>query len=351
MANIQDLHRAGLGAAHWNSWAAQNAGASVDFSVGSIGIFDFQGFVFPGDANFSQCAFYKPALFNRAVFKGLVQIDRGIFHADAIFENAVFEQGAYMAHHHFLSYANFRCATFIGTCDLTNAHFGGETVFTGASFDDALFRGVEVEHRLVTFEDAKFMKVPDFRNSSFKTPPILSGIIVSDPKNKATPEGQDADKYRYLKLMASDAKDHQNELKFFAKELRAKRGHETKDRRAILLNRLYEWSSDFGQSVALPLYWLLGLVVASWLVRVGACLPASWNALEAHLAMSFADTFLLVGSEKWGLRTTAVPLAVCSRDFGLWQHVGALVQSITSVALVFLIGLGLRNRFKMGSSN
>jgi hypothetical protein len=152
-------------------------------------------------------------------------------------------------------------------------------------------------------------------------------------------------------LLASDAKDHQNELRFFAEELRAKLGHETKDLRAIVLSRLYEWFSDFGQSVALPLYWLLGLIVVSWLVRVAACLPASSNALEAHLAMSFADTFLLVGSEKWGLRAAAIGRAVCSTDFGLWQHVGALLQSALSIVLVFLIGLGLRNRFKMGSSN
>jgi len=67
--------------------------------------------------------------------------------------------------------------------------------------------------------------------------------------------------------------------------------------------------------------------------------------------MSIADTFLLVGSEKWGLRAVALERAVCNTDFGLWQHVGALLQSAFGVTLVFLIGLGLRNRFKMGSNS
>ena len=326
---------------------------AVDFSGSGIGVFDFGYFTFPGDANFSECEFASNANFTGATFKGKAQLDRTKFYKDAVFKEAVFEQDADLSHAIFKSHTDFRSATFNRKCTLTNATCAGETDFTGARFGDAVFRGVQFEHPLVTFQSARFERVPDFRSSSFRTPPILFDVIVDPPTTEQPAEAPDADKYRSLKLLASEAKDHQGELRFFADELRAKRGHETEGP-AILLSKAYERVSDFGQSVWLPVRWLLCLFLASCLIRIAACLPLSLSSLDAvlsHFAMSIADTFLLVGSEKWELRTRAIQLAVCGRDFGLWQHVGALLQSALGLTLVFLIGLGLRNRFRMGSSN
>lgn len=103
----------------------------------------------------------------------------------------------------------------------------------------------------------------------------------------------------------------------------------------------------------MPFAWLLVLILVSFVVRVGACLPSSWDALAPHFAMAVADTGLLVGSEKWAIRAGALPEAVkaCSYEYGWWQHAGALLQSGVGLALLFLIGLGLRNRFRIGSGN
>jgi hypothetical protein len=353
MTNQDDIDRAKAGREHWNDWAAANPGAKVDFSGQPLDVFNFQRFIFPGDANFSECRFAKNARFTGATFKGKAKLDRITFGEDAVFKNAVFEHDVDMSYAVFNKFTDFRSAAFKGRYTLTNATCAGETDFTKATFADAIFRGVQFDHPLVTFESATYSKVPDFRNSSFKTPPILFGIVVNAPTNQRPAEAPDADKYRWLKLLASDAKDHQGELKFFADELRAKQGHETRGS-AFFLSKAYEQVSDFGQSVWLPIRWLLCLFVVSCLVRVAACLPLSLSSSDAvlsHFAVSIADTFLLVGSEKWELRTKAITLAVCSRDFGLWQHVGALLQSALGLTLVFLIGLGLRNRFKMGGSN
>lgn len=354
MANRDDIDRAKEGVGHWNKWATANAGTKVDFSfLGPIGIYDFRGFIFPGEADFSNSGFNDNALFSGATFKGTAQLDRVTFNMDASFRDVTFERDLDMSHATFKKFTDFRAAAFSGKFTLTNAMCAGETDFGQATFADAIFRGVRFDHPLVTFESARFIKVPDFRNSSFKTPPILLGMVVDPPTADRPAEAPDADKYRWLKLLAAGAKDHQGELKFFADELRAKRGHETTGA-AIYLSRAYERVSDFGQSVWLPVRWLLLLFAVSCFLRLAACLPLSLSSLDAvfsHLAMSIADSFLLVGSEKWALRDKAMSLAVCSRDFGLWQHVGALFQSALSVALVFLIGLGLRNRFKMGSGN
>jgi uncharacterized protein YjbI with pentapeptide repeats len=363
VANQSDLDLAASGKDAWNDWAKKNRRVAVDFSghVFNSDSANFEGFAFPGDANFRGCRFLGRALFSGAAFVGKADfshtnfqayagLDRITFLNDAIFEHSCFEQYAYVVHTKF-TYANFKAATFNGRLELTSSTCGGETDFTGATFEDATFRGVQFKHPLATFESATFNKVPDFRNSSFETPPILYGVVVGNPTSERTAEAQDADKYRCLKLLAADAKDHQGELKFFADELRAKRGHETKGSAAIWLNEAYERVSDFGQSIARPILWLVGLILVSWVVRVIACLPSSLDAIWPHFAMSLADTALLIGSEKWELRINALKLTQCSRHFDLLEHVGALFQSGAGVVLLFLIVLGLRNRFRIGSGN
>jgi hypothetical protein len=363
VAKQSDLELAASGKDDWNEWAKTNEGVAVDFSGHVFASYsaNFEGFTFPGDVDFKYCRFSGKALFSGATFVGKADfahatfqayagLDRVTFRNDAIFDHSCFEQYAYVVHSKFL-YANFRSATFNGRLELTSSRCSGETDFTGATFEDATFRGVQFKHPLATFEAAKFNRVPDFRSSSFETPPILHGVVVGNPTSERTAEAQDADKYRCLKLLASDAKDYQGELRFFADELRAKRGHETNGGAAILLNKAYERVSDFGQSVARPIWWLVGLITVSWFVRVLACLPSSLDAIWPHFWMSLADTALLVGSDKWELRLNALPLARCSRHFDLLEHVGALFQSGAGVVLLFLVGLGLRNRFRMGSGN
>jgi len=222
-----------------------------------------------------------------------------------------------------------------------------------ASFNDAKFKAVSFEHPLTTFESAKFRRVPDFRSSSFETPPILHDLHVEYTTTSTRQEdSQDADKYRRLKQLASDAKDYQSELKFFADELRAKRGHETKGRYAIALNRAYGWFSNFGQSVALPFCWLLVLTLVAGVLRIPICWPASWSldAIVAPFVLALVDAALLIGSDKWAIRDKSLA-GLCSTDYGLATYLLAYMQSGVSLVLVFLIGLGLRNRFRMGSSN
>jgi hypothetical protein len=365
VANPQHLNLALSGKTAWNHWAASNQNSAVDFS-GHVfnSAVDFKGFTFPGEANFSGCQFLATALFSgatfvgkadfsHAIFKEYVALDRITFQNDAIFEHAHFRQHAYVVHAKF-THANFTSATFHGVCELTGSTFSGETDFTGATFeDDPIFKGVQFKHPLTTFASATFNNVPDFRNSGFEFSPILYGIGVGDPKTNRAAEAEDADKYRRLKVLAADAKDYQGELRFFADELRAKRGYETEGWWAIRLNKLYERSSNFGQSVARPFGWLVGLILLSGVVRVGACLPSSLGAIGPHFAMALADTALLVGSDKWELRMNALPEAVkaCSFDYGLLQHVAALLQSGLGLVLLFLVGLGLRNRFRIGGGN
>src|SRR5258705_1686590 len=64
--------------------------------------------------------------------------------------------------------------------------------------------------------------------------------------------------YERLKQEMERLKKHEDEQRFFRRELRARRGLETTLSGGWLLNFLYEALSDYGQSVGRP---LLGIVV------------------------------------------------------------------------------------------
>jgi hypothetical protein len=289
VANQQDIARAALGKEAWNKWAVANKGCDVDFS-GHVfeSAADFEGFNFPGVANFAGSEFTGKAHFSGATFAGTANflhaiflhyaaLDRITFQGDVLLAESHFRGYAYAAHSTF-GYANFKAATFFNL-ELTGSTFLGETDFTDATFTLPEFRGVQFKHPLTTFARATFREVPDFRNSRFDVPPILYGIAIDPPRNDRV-QPEDGEKYRRLKLLASDAKDHQNELRFFADELRCKRAHETKGLLARWLNRAYELSSNYGQSIAWPFGLLLILIVFSGAVRVAACWPASESAIS-----------------------------------------------------------------------
>ncbi len=54
MANQEDIARAQRGKDVWNAWAEENQGAEVDFTQERLEGIDFNGFVFPGRADFEQ---------------------------------------------------------------------------------------------------------------------------------------------------------------------------------------------------------------------------------------------------------------------------------------------------------
>jgi hypothetical protein len=63
-------------------------------------------------------------------------------------------------------------------------------------------------------------------------------------------------RYRYLRKLAQEGRDHDRELRFFADEFRSRRWREDKPwRPAFLFGFLYDLFSKFGRSVWRPLFW------------------------------------------------------------------------------------------------
>lgn len=380
MANADDVKRARQGREVWNAWAQAeiNRGRKtrVDFSDIDTDL-AFGGFLFPGHADFghtrfahrpdfSEAEFFGEAWFIGAEFRHGALFTRAKFHAEARFERTVFSGSAWFYEVEFSHHAWFMDARF---ADHNNfgATFSGNAVFARATFDgDAPFSGALFEGRRVEFDDTAFARVPDFRNVRFGIAPVPQGTTVAYAAHgsrrlwarlMARAQGrEDAACYRRLKQLAAEAKDHEQELAFFVQEMRAKRFHEIKTFWPIALNVAYDWLSEYGRSVARPATWLGGMTTLAFLAIAvatssGTTAQVALSKLGATLVLALTNAALLLGSDKWLLRVKAFQTLTGGdneKSFGLLGETLAYGQSAFSLLLFFLIGLGLRNRFRIG---
>ncbi|CAN0499280.1 unnamed protein product, partial [Discosporangium mesarthrocarpum] len=228
------------------------------------GLVDFQKAIFSGgDTYFDEAKFDGGnALFSRVNFSGgdanfkRTRFDGG----SAAFDYVKFSGGdAYFVDAHFTGGgASFFNAQFDNVSSFFEAKFRKYSYFTGAAFKGP-----------ISLIDSHFAVVPDFRQTAFTMHFTCDGIkvayIVDEEREwglfRKAYSSTDADKFRRLKELAVQARDHEREQDFFAKELKAKRFYETTGL-SLIPSYLYEWTSDFGRSLWRPIL-CLGL---TWLI-------------------------------------------------------------------------------------
>lgn len=309
-----------------------------------------------GSADFSKAEFCgEDADFSFTKFSGgdAFFILAEFIESRAIFRNTDFSGGT----------ANFNFAKFIsGYVDFSESKFsGGPAYFCFADFrsesdefNDAIFAGASFSGP-VDMEDSFFSTVPDFRRSTLTAHFTCHEMNVGYPTNpkkewlffKKAATNSDADKFRRLKELAVQARDHQREQDFFAKELKAKRFFETTGF-SLIPNYLYEWTSDFGRSLWRPvlclgLTWLIfGLLYgANGLKYAPSPLEPLWNGLKLSLVTlvpfaAISRTAMLEARE-----------ALFRSDVNHWLDFAMVFEGILAVIFIFLIGLALRNRFRI----
>jgi len=246
--------------------------------------------------------------------------------------------------------------------------YGGDTLFDSARFSagEVGFYGAEFSGGAVSFADAVFgysldlestyfSEVPDFRRTKLTAHLTVQGVHVDFQSKSAGPHGVfsmavdefDADKYRRLKELAVLARDHEGEQEFFAKELKAKRFYGTTGM-ALVWSYLYEWCSDFGRSTYRP----LALLTCTWFIcGIGYFLAAGiiagdpTKSLLDGFRLSAATLVPFVAVSKSAMTTAQKNLFGDHVPFGI--DAVAFVEGILGLAFVFLIGLALRNRFRI----
>lgn len=335
---------------------------------------DFEWVAFSHALVMERFIFRSPANFDDALFGGDIRFDQANFFHNASFRNAVFSQGA-----------SFASATFGGESAFAEAAFFGHTSFTKATFADAawfiqskffaaaLFYfatfnreaifvdatfGSESGDQFVTFSDCQFDKPLNFRNARFRARyPVFSGVVTADrnvftakPDHWPTTTTQDPEQARESCAAIRHMLDKQGlpeEAHFF---FRREMGFasEIGPIWQRLPYRLYGALSDYGQSIARPAGGLLAVVVLGWAVirtwlgrtdrPVGG---AQWlDPIPEALVLSIANTLPFLGLARTKLtefHALAPPGLV----------VFSAVQSLAGIVLLFLLGLGLRTRFRM----
>lgn len=301
----------------------------------------FRGAEFQGNASFKDTEFQGDASFRDVEFQG-----------NAFFIDAKFRSGAYFQYAGFQEDANFQDAEFQRNADFKGAskqegrlkarEFAGEVSFAGAIF-----------RKDSEFTNRKFLDKTYFNNARFLTEaPEFAGTTLHEgttwhdvqwPQTPSDPEkARDmADAYSHLRRRSNEIQDHEAELDFFGRELRAKRAW--KGGATGLLITLYEWSCGFGQSVHLPVFWLLGL----W-----AGLPPVYHLVMQHAGMAGIDPVQLYGFSAASLGGFfGVRKEFFAADFMKDLPDAALAlsgfQSVLGAVFLFLLGLSLRNRFRI----
>ena len=136
-------------------------------------------------------------------------------------------------------------------------------------------------------------------------------------------------------------KKHEDELNFFAMEMAAQRVVDGKRSLRGLLNGIYGAVSDYGRSILRPTlaffpFFALSAPVFEQSARVGeGCAPLT-GAQAAGVSLA---TFLSVLP---GLKDT-----INYKCLSTLATFTAGFNAVVGAALLFLIGLGLRNRFRM----
>ena len=260
-------------------------------------------------AHFQDTQFDNGGVFEEATVSGLADLSGNATFRDMQFQRA-----------RFLGDARFKGRNFSGIAVFRRTHFEQPPEFYGTQFPDD-----------IDLEDATFGPITD---------------INADRAQSA---------YRALKRRMNDLQHHRAEVEFFAHEMRAK----TFTERNVFFNwlyRAYGRLSDYGRSVWIPARWLLTTIPVAFFMY--ALVSETPRAIECYPSCSFEPKRLesVAALAIFGLipffdfAKSAVSAAGSSlglRPTNLLFLIVQLFQLLASLLFLFLIGVGLRNLFRL----
>ncbi len=320
---------------------------SATFSGGA----SFDSATFSGDASFVSATFSGDAWFGSATFSGGASFDSATFSGDAWFGSATFSGDAWFVSATFSGGASFGSATFTKSTAFCDAKFG-----TKEKRQEADFTAIKVE-RAFDLTGARFSKAPGFSQADFKQAPDLDGVEFPLPSRWPWRFGDPAvlPKYRAIRRMAIQGADYEREQMAFKGELRSRRW--TTDKLwhpGLWLGIFYDVFADCGRSIFRPaLVWLASVFVFA-VIYLRMADPLAWTC-----GAPFVKALFLSGRN-------ALVLFSGSRDARIGQayrclyggdgepdipdavsFLEAFVQVPLSAALIFLVLLAVKNRFKI----
>ncbi len=332
---------------------------AADFSGARFGkLAEFRSATFNGFGNFGKAVFSDgPARFHKAVFHRMAHFGGAKFgKKGADFSNTEFRQYTTFDETHFVGYANFQGAKFYKVAGFRNTEWHGLAVFNDTTFN-----------AIAVFTQCIFAAVPTFHGATLHEGTTFEGVTWPERRHEGQSPYDAAGAWAWLRVEMSRLHKYKDELSFFAKELRAR----AQDRRNEPLGKRLLYRSyvalGAGRSILRPLGWLLGLNTFLFLpIYWYATSNIQWRKLLNRDVLADVVSFNIPGDvvsftlgqalpliggsnpERTDLYERLFPRADCGGiDVPLWlQFVGA-GQQVAGVVLLFLIGLALRNRFRM----
>ncbi len=333
---------------------------SVDFRLGgffSSTVFankvDFEGTLFGDDVDFSHGTYTGSADFGNVTFSKRVVFDEAEFFERVAFDHAEFNGETSFLLTGFASDADFSMAMFNERVFFCDASFCRVATFETCSFSSSL-----------QLDGTRFLRVPNFLSTKMNHHVSMDSVIVNFVGRsifmgwETSADNLDASKYRRLKEMAILAQDHYQEQSFFAMEQKAMRGTRYKGV-AMVPGLFYETLSDFGRSLLRPVLGLLTVWIGFACLHYSAsldlqcrlywwnCVPEAFSAMTASLLYSGSQILPFISS------TGDAKLWAVTEVYGHQEYVPGVIHSLNvleglmAFVFLFLIGLALRNRFRI----
>ncbi|MDK1289835.1 pentapeptide repeat-containing protein, partial [Pseudoalteromonas umbrosa] len=253
----------------------------------------------------------------------------------------------------------FKFATFDGPVSLDGNSFNCVPDFTNTKLSHQLSLSHftvsnKLTHKSYLIPKCLIILKELWFGSRLKYSQIKSALKLSKKLSRKLPwlskataaDRQDIDRLRRLKELAESNKHHKLALDLHIEEMKSSRWIETTSKRALFTEFLFQKLGDYGRSIQRPLVSIatIGLL----------CSPIHYlsstvknPSFTDSIYYSFSQMLHLIPSSRAG-RTEFATRLFESTD-KIPDHIFLLswFQSLTSIALVFLIGLALRNRFRI----
>ncbi|MFK5998770.1 MAG: pentapeptide repeat-containing protein [Rhodobacterales bacterium] len=341
------------------NFSSSTFNGAANFSSSTFcGIANFDSSTFSGEANFSSSTFNTTATFISSRFNGVANLSLSTFSNVVYFDSSTFRYTAYFDSSRFCEGAGFSSSTFSGGTNFRLSTFGGNatfisSVFSGsADFSSAKFKSTTL------FTNAKFISaVPQFHGAD-----MYDDTVFSLPENyldnwpplsdQVTVEGQEkpinvmpaADQkraYNRLRLFMNRALQFDEEQFFHRQEMRCKQ-EEAKGVHVVIF-MLFDALSDYGNSIERPAAWLFILWIWGAIAKLNAVGGGSfwpdYHSIPHALGWSLSNLFTVFGF--WRLYAKEF------LELNSWLQLIGSAQTVCGFALLFLLGLGLRNRFRL----
>lgn len=298
---------------------------------------------FIGDAHFHKTTCTYGANFRKAEFSKKSEFSNSLFCKYAIFTSSVAAEDINLTKSYFLGSADFSHADIKGKLVVYMVGFGSKKYYNE---NDSLSEFME--ELLVNYRaDKSLLTVPNFIGMRTQITPDLSFADIKYHPDMVDPHA--SAKFRKLKEMAVQTSNHSKELEYFREELIHKPNSGEATKWTTLLIKLYEWTALCGTSGARPAIWLFGIMLLFSFLYYP--LSPHWQSGSydwfTFMKYSFhqAVPFLSLG----GGEAEAVVKSLYGGYDNIPDGVGVLsgIHRAVSLTLEFLIGLGIRNYYRM----